>query len=150
MVVTKGQVIELLRDLLSKNVAISVIETITPHPATYRGVVTDDNTVVAVIAGDIEFAHAAGAALAMVPLWIVREKGFEPDDDLVDMYSEVANVLSRLVDEAHPTRLRIDPGLEIPTEDLQAVIDDGRVVVQSMVSIEGYDDGALGIWYKPV
>ena len=150
LVVTKGQVVKLLRELLSRSIRLDTIATITPHPATYRGVVNDDNVPVAVIAADIDFAHTSAAALAMIPASIVEEKGDKPDPDLIDMFCEVANVLSRLVNEAHPTRLRIDPGIEFPTEELQAIMDSGRVVVQSTISIEGYGSGDLGIWYKPV
>ncbi len=149
LVVTKAQVIGLMKDLLQKDISLETIETIAPHPATYRGLVTDDNTLVAVIAGDIAFAHNSDAALAMIPAGAVAEKGDIPDDEFIELYYEVANVLSRLVNEAHPTRVRIDPGMEIPVEDLQAIMDTGRVVVQSNVTIDGYAPGALGVWYKP-
>ena len=149
LVITKAQVIGLLKDLLSRDITLETIPTIEPHPSTFRGLVTDDNTLVALIAGDIAFAHNSGAALAMIPSGIVKEKGDTPDDEFIELYQEVANVLSRLVNEAHPSRVRIDPGMEIPMEDMQVIMDQGRVVVQSNVTISGYEAGALGIWYKP-
>ena len=35
-------------------------------------------------------------------------------------------------------------------DKMQAVMDGGRVIVQSDVTVAGYSPGALGIWYKPV
>lgn len=150
LIITKAQVIGLMRDLLSKDIRLDTIPTIEPHPATFRGLVTDDNQLVALIASDIAFAHKTGAALAMIPPTAVADKGNEPDPDFIELYHEVANVLSRLVNEAHPTRVRIDPGLEIPVEQLEMIRAEGRVVVQSSVDVEGYGAGNLGIWYKPI
>lgn len=149
LIITKSQVIKLMKELISRDVSLDTVNSIEPHPATMRGLVTDDNKVVALIASDIAFAHNTGAALAMIPAGIVKEKGENPDGEFIELYYEVANVLSRLVNEAHPSRVRIDPGMDIPIEQLSEIMEKGRPVVLSTVNVDGYGPGNLGIWYKP-
>lgn len=149
LIITKAQVIGLLQDLLSRDISLDIIPAIEAHPSTYRGLVNDDNEVVALIACDVAFAHRSGAALAMIPNGVVADKGDEPDEEFIELYHEVANVLSRLVNEAHPSRVRIDPGMVIPVEQLQNIMDTGRPIVLSTVDIAGYGSGNLGVWYKP-
>ena len=62
-------------------------------------------------------------------------------------YNEVANVISRLINEAMPARVRMDPDVDHPVEDLQAIVSKGHISATVSVDIEGYGVGHLGMWY---
>jgi len=143
-------VAELLSSLLSREVEVEVGDAakVEPHPATYRGLVGNDNTLMAVIGADLAFAHRSGGALAMVPAASVEERLDDPDADLLLFYREVANVLVRLVDEATDPHLRIDPGIEHEPDTLQTLISAGQTATRCQVSIDGYGLGTFGIWYR--
>lgn len=139
---------QLLEELLGRDVTMQPVEQVDAHPATYRGMVTDSDDLVAVIGSDLEFAHAAGAALALIPAG--RLDGLDqPDDVLLEIYTEVANVMSRLVNEATIYRTRLDPGIVHSPEALQATMSDGSLIEACAVTIGGYGSGNLGIWYNP-
>ncbi len=136
---------KILKDLLRHDVEIAVTPHFAPHPGTLRGLVTNDNRLTDVIGGDLAFAHHVGAALAMIPAGIVREAGTEPNESWLEAYGEVANVLSRVVNEASRTRRRIDPGLEHQFDDLSAIVSSGSAATYSL-NLDGYGDGLLGFW----
>lgn len=137
----------LLNDLLGRQVDVHDIELVEPHSSTARGLVDDEDNLVAVIAGDLAFAHLTGAALAMVPAAKANEAVDDPDEELMEFYIEVANVLSRAINEAmQPVRVRIDPGMDHAVEDLQKLVARGDIVTSVSAYIEGYGDGRLGIW----
>jgi hypothetical protein len=137
----------LLTDLLGRQVDLHEIELVEPHSSTARGLITDDDELVAVIASDLPFAHLTGAALAMVPAAKANEAVDDPDEELMEFYIEVANVLSRAINEAmHPVRVRIDPGVDHPVENLQHLVAKGSIVTSVAAAIEGYGEGRLGIW----
>lgn len=143
-----AQVGDMITGLIGRDATAKPAADVAVHPATYRGLVTDENHLAAVMACDLEFAHRSGAALAMVPPVNVSEPAEAPDDDYLEFYSEVVNVLSRLVNELAPVRLRLDPGIQHSEESLQAVIDSGTVLVAAEADIEGYGSGKLGVWYQ--
>ena len=76
------QVKKMLSELLGRDVDVQPVETVRPHSATARGLVTDDDELVAVIASDLSFAHTSGAALAMMPADLASGEPEAPDDDL--------------------------------------------------------------------
>lgn len=146
--IADNQVVNMLGELLARDISVERVPSVPTHPTTYRGLVTDNNVLMAVIGGDVSFAHRSGAALAMIPATALEDKGDEPDDDLIEVYGEVANVLSRLVNEATPSRVRLDPGMEHSADELQAIVDSGDTIVSCNVSIDGYGTGAFGIWHR--
>ena len=98
------------------------------------------------IASDLGFAHRSGAALAMIPAGKVEENPVDPDFELLEVYQEVANVISRLVNEAMRSRVRLDPAMEHPVEALQNIVVSGHVAASVSADIEGYGVGTLGVW----
>lgn len=145
--INQTHIADLLSDLLGRGVEATPADTVEPHHATFRGMVTNEDKLVAVIASDLSFAHRAGAALAMIPATTVEEKGDNVDPDLVAFYLEVANVMGRLVDEATPMRVRIDPNMEHSIEAMESIVAQGSVVSASEATIDGYGTGAIGVWY---
>jgi hypothetical protein len=145
---TEADVAKLLTDLLGRNVQATGNQALQPHQATYQGLVTNDDRLVAVFGSDLEFAHSSGAALAMVPAGTVDQKGDTADPDLLGFYQEVANVLSRLIDNVTPERVRIDPSLEHTPEALQSIVSDGALMAACDTTIAGYGTGSFGVWYR--
>ena len=116
------------------------------HEETFRGLVTDENELVGLIAADLPFAHATGAALAMVPPAKLEElDDITPDEELLEFYVEVANVLSRIINEAAPQRVRIDPGLDHDVDAMLGVMQRAAGIAVS-VEIEGYGSGTVSLW----
>ncbi|MCP5027940.1 MAG: hypothetical protein GY929_16820 [Actinomycetia bacterium] len=150
LVLEEGDTRQLLEKLIGKDISLSEPTSKDIHPSTLRGLVTDENELVALIGSDLPFAHFSGAALAMVPLDAVDAEATSPDEDLLEVYGEVANVLSRVVNEALPERVRIDPGLDIAVEDLAAVIKQGELAFGRAVNIDGYGAGVLAVWHRPL
>lgn len=147
VIIDRFDVGHLVEGLLGRDVTIDVSTEVVPHPATYRGLVTDQDELVAVLGSDISFAHRSAAALAMIPIGRVEDVGDNPEPDFLEIYSEIANVLSRVVNEAMPSRVRLDPGIDHPTDDVEHVISNGQLIFGATVSIAGYGSGSLGIWH---
>jgi hypothetical protein len=143
-----AEVGQLLTTLVGREVTAVACDSIDPHPAATRGLVTNDDRLAAVIAGDLDFAHRSGAALAMIPASRCDETGDQPDPDLLEVYREVSNVISRLVDEAVPGRVRLDPSLDHPAEAMRAIIAAGTPMVRCEVTIDGYGSGRFGVWHQ--
>ncbi len=148
VLIPEAAIAQILTNLFGRDVDTVTAQTVTPHEETVRGLVTNENQLVAVIASDLEFAHRSGAALAMIPAGSVENKGSRPDADLLDFYLEVANVLSRLVDEATPMRVRLDPAIEHAPESLNAIVSEGSVISACEATISGYGTGNIGVWYN--
>ena len=70
--------------------------------------VDDDDTPRCVVSTELPLAHAAGAALAMLPTGRVESDA--PDDELLEFYREVVNVISGRVNLKSPTHIRLVPG----------------------------------------
>jgi hypothetical protein len=146
--IAESAIASILTQLLGRNVSGGAAQVVDPHEVTVRGLVTNENQLVAVIASDLAFAHRSGAALAMIPVGTVEEHGHDPNPDFLEFYSEVANVLSRLVDEALPMRVRLDPAITHPPEALKAIMANGTVVAACETTIDGYGSGNVGVWYQ--
>lgn len=145
--ISDNEVQSILAGLLGRTVTVSPVDdAIRPHSSTARGLVTDDNELVAVIATDLRFAHRSAAALAMMPAALVAEEAEDPDDDLLEIYQEVANVLSRLANEALPSRVRLDPNMDHPLQKMQKIVVEGEIMSAVEAEIEDYGVGRLGLW----
>lgn len=138
---------ELLTNLVGREITASQADSIDVHPATMRGMVTNDNRLVAVIGSDLDFAHRTSAALAMIPVGRCEDAGDQPDPDLMEVYREVSNVISRLVDEATPERVRLDPGMDHEMEAMQAIVAAGSPMTICETAIDGYGTGRFAVWY---
>lgn len=138
---------ELLTNLIGRTVTATECDSVTPHPSATRGLVTNENQLVAVIGSDLQFAHRSGAALAMIPAGRCEDAGDDPDSDLIEVYREVSNVISRLVDEAVPMRVRLDPAMDHDPDALAAIVAAGHAMTLCDVSIDGYGSGRFGVWY---
>lgn len=132
----------LLKQLLGRPVSVKECDAFEPHELTKCGLVDNDNQLVGVIAADLAFAHRSGASLAMIPAGAVEDAGDEVVDSWLEFYREVANVASRVVNEASPRRVRLDPGLEHSDADLDAVVGAGGLLSVE-ISIDGYGEGHM-------
>jgi len=144
-VIAQEEVRQVLGGLLGQTISLTPCDAINLHPQTRRGLLTDNNALVGLIGCDLDFAHKAGAALAMVPVSQVEAAGSEPDEELMEFYIEVANVMSRLVNEAGSIHIRIDPGLGITDELFDGAIERSTLFANT-VDIDGYGPGNLGFW----
>lgn len=135
----------ILEDLLGRPTEASPAESMELDTSTIRGLVTDDDQLVGIIGADLPFAHRSGAALAMVPAGNLEELSDDDAAELLEFYLEVANVLSRLLNDAGSTRVRIDPGIEHDLDDVGLVI---GAAERSLfrASVDGYGSGTVGIW----
>ena len=141
------EVQKILAGLLGRDVDVAPVDDpVRPHSSTARGLVTDDDQLVAVIATDLLFAHRSAAALAMMPAAGIDEEAEDPDEDLMEIYQEVANVLSRLANEAMPSRVRLDPNMDHPLQALQKIVVEGDIMSAVETTIEGYGVGRMGLW----
>lgn len=136
-------VVRLLHGLLGRDVSGGVVDTLEPHERACHGLVDNDNRLRYVIGADLPFAHLSGAALAMIPAGAAQ--GAEPDEDLLEIYHEVANLTSRAVNEASPERVRLDPGIAHDVEVLRSVAASSPGICLDL-QIAGYGTGKLGIW----
>jgi len=141
-------VVDLLGGLIGRAVTGTVVDSVEPHPDTMRGMVTNENQLVAVIGSDLDFAHRTSAALAMMPADRCDHAGARPDEDLLEIYREVSNVLSRLIDEATPMRIRLDPGIAHELDAMRALTTTGAEILACEVTVEGYGSGRFAVWYQ--
>ncbi|MEM1332257.1 MAG: hypothetical protein AAGG08_02265 [Actinomycetota bacterium] len=141
-VVDTPELARLLKQLLGRDVKVSKGSIFASHPLTRCGLVDNDDRLVGVISSDLAFAHISGASLAMIPAGVVEDAGDEPVDSWLEFYREVANVLSRTVNEASPQRVRLDPGIQHAAEALEQ-IEAGGGLLAAEVEVAGYGTGRL-------
>lgn len=144
--VAADSVAGLLEGLLGRETIAKTTPAFEPHPATLRGLVADDNDLVAVIGSELKFAHLTGACLAMIPRGRAEGAGDKPDEDLIEVYTEVANVFSRLVNEASSRRVRLDPDIDHEPEALSTIVSSGSPLVLAKADIENYGIASVGVW----
>jgi hypothetical protein len=135
----------LLEGLLGRDCKVSSADAAggAPHEATLCGLVDDDDGLRFVLGADLLLAHLLGAAVALIPAGRAKD-ATGPDDDLLANYREVANVLSRTVNERAGTRVRIDPGMQHEPGALAAAVAGGPVG-RYAVEVAGYGAGVLVI-----
>ncbi|NOX31801.1 MAG: hypothetical protein GXP35_17415 [Actinobacteria bacterium] len=141
---SQNELQKLLGSLLAKDVQLTAAGAFAPHPSTALGLIDNDDNLVYVMGSDLAFAHRSGAALAMIPAGGIDSVD-EPDADLIEVYHEVANVISRAVNESSSTRVRLDPGVDLGAERLVSAVT-GKPSAIFGVNVDGYGDGTLGIW----
>lgn len=139
-----AEVRKVVEGLLGRDIHLEKSE-VAPHVATLRGLVTDKNDLIGAIGSDLPFAHYSGAALALIPVGGARDAGDSPSAELLENYREVANVLSRVANEATPPRVRIDPGMVHEDGSLMSLVSTSPSVGYR-VEISGYGGGCVGIW----
>ena len=137
----------LLRDLFTTNIAIEPgVGAPDADPSRMRALVSDDNQPLVLCSADLPFAMHAGAALAMIRP-DRAEKAItveENDDDLLEIYFEVLNVLAHAVSDCGNPHVRMIPGSTMDGIDIAAF--DGTRVPD--VTIQGYGSGRLGFWRR--
>lgn len=135
----------MLESLLGRDVEVEGTGAIDLHVESVRGLVTNENELVGAVGGDLNFVANAGASLALMPPVNVEELDEETEEAVVEFYGEVANVMSRLVNDHGDERVRIDPNMTHPIEDLGLVIGAGGGQIYS-TTISGYGSGTVGLW----
>ena len=134
------EVARILKKLVGREVTVTEGGDFEILPQSRAGLVDDDDRLVGLIAADQPFVHMTGAALAAVPGGVVADHGDELNEEWLEFYREIANVLSRAVNEAMARRIRLDPGMDHDDAALDAVKASG-VLTSFAVSIDGYGDG---------
>ena len=140
---TSHDVVRLLEGLFGRDVSGGAVDALEPHERACHGLVDNENRLRYVIGADLSFAHRSGAALAMIPAGAAESA--DPDEDLLEIYHEVANMTSRAVNEASPERVRLDPGIAHDVEVLRSVAANSTGLCLD-IAIAGYGNGKLGIW----
>jgi hypothetical protein len=135
----------LLEGLLGRDVSVAGDgpDTVV-HQATTCGLVDDDGRLRFVLGTDLALAHLLGASVALIPAGRAKDAA-EPDEDLLANYAEVANVLSRSLNERSDRRVRIDPGLAFDRAGLAEVVAGAARTVRYAVEVAGYGRGVLVI-----
>lgn len=140
-----GAVERLLSSLLGKDAKVEVAKELELYVPSIAGLVTNDNELVGALGADFEFVVASGAALALMPAVSVEDIADDDRADLLEFYGEVANVLSRLVNDHGLERVRIDPDIEHPIQDLGLIVGAAQRSV-FRTEIAGYGLGTIAIF----
>ena len=116
------------------------------------GVYRDDlERVAALVTGDLAFAAASGAALAMIPATAARDevKAGTLSENLLENFREVCNVTASLLNTPTTPHLTLVDAWPSDHPDLPAEVWDVLAKPtkrrEYAVTLEGYDDGRLGI-----
>ncbi|HEC11371.1 MAG TPA: hypothetical protein ENI86_17675 [Acidimicrobiales bacterium] len=111
------------------------------HPKTTYVYLNDSDEPTILVEADLSLAHAAGAAMALIPPSRASDatEAGEPDVELLANFKEVINILSALLNDRNDVHVRLDPHeTEMtgpPPTDLQAVFE---------IEIDRYDSGRIG------
>lgn len=135
----------MLDALFGKDVQVAGATEMDLYVPSLRGLMTNEDELVGAIGGDRGFVTVAGAALALMPAVTPGTEDEETHDELVEFYGEVANVLSRLVNDFGEERVRIDPGVTHSSENLGLIVGAAERCLFTL-EIEGYGQGVAGIW----
>lgn len=116
-----------------------------PYVAIYQG---RDGTPLAALAADLTFAASSAAALAMMPARLVEEtkkEGTLPDS-LLDVFREVANILSALLNTAYTPHVVLRRVVSDPSEldDAERGLLTAPRRLQQVVEIKGFGTGYCG------
>ncbi len=117
------------------------------HTARYF---TRDDRLAALCQVDLAVAAFLGAALAMVPAGGAEEavKEGELGANLIDAYSEVANIMAGLLCSdgyPHVRWVSIGKSLDALTEDDKAIVASPKKRIDVQIEIEGYGGGKMTI-----
>jgi hypothetical protein len=137
----------LLTDLIGKDVSFAV-DVVAPSPTDVAGYLTmfvgDDDAPLMLAAGDIRFAHLAGAALALIPKGRAEDAiaAGDADPDLIENYREVMNVITRAVNDTGGAHVRLIPGSSVDVASLGEPVDASGLEAD----VDGYGRGHLYFW----
>lgn len=137
----------LLADLLGKDLVFAGDAT-PPDPQSIGNLlavyVGKDDAPLMLAGGDKAFAYLSGAALALVPKGRAEDaiNGSEVDEDLLENYREILNVVTRAVNDQGRAHVRLVPGSVVDLSALPATVDTKGYTVQ----IDGYGNGDLFFW----
>ena len=105
--------------------------------------VSDDNAPLMLAGGDKAFAYLAGAALAMVPKGRAEEAiTGAADEDLLENYFEVMNVVTRAVNDQGGDHVRLIPQSSVVLADLPEPVKGAGLDID----IDKYGTGRLSFW----
>lgn len=146
---------DLLRDLIGTGVAVDKTDPlIFDDEENTMGVIAeyiDDNDVLtALCLADHNFVCYSGAALSMVPAAAANEsiRRKELPDNLLDNYSEVVNIMSRLLNSSTSPHLRLGKVHVVPgviPESVQEVMKSPSLRRDYAVTMTGYGSGNISM-----
>ncbi len=142
-----SDLIPLLTALIGKDLSFdSGVDPLTPaeveqHLTLFVG---DDDAPLMLAGGDKAFAYFSGAALAMVPKGRAEDAitAREPDEDLLENYFEVMNVVTRVINDQGGDHVRLIPQSSVVLADLPEPAKGSGLDV----NMDGYGTGKLSFW----
>ena len=145
---------DLFGDLLSRGCAVDKADEPLALGSERPGVVAifvdAEDEVAAVALADVALACHAGAALVMVPQVVAQEAvaAGRVDDEMLDCYREVTNVLTRLLNSPETPHVKLHAlkrtGELIPG-GVRALLAEPAARKDFLVSVEGYGEGRLAL-----
>lgn len=137
----------LLTDLIgrecepSRKITFAKPDSITDFLAVFAG---DDDAPLMLAGGDSAFAHLSGAALALVPVEQATEaiESETLNDDLLENYREILNVVTRAINDQGGAHVRLIPD-GAPLPDPLPPTSGGH---EYTIDIEGYGAGKMFFW----
>ncbi len=150
---TQEDIRDLLVDLLGRAAAVDKTDALSIEGdalGLVASYVTDDGEVAAACVCDAAFAVYVGAALVMVPASVAAEQlaGNALDEQYVEYFQEVVNILARLMNTPRTPHLKLDAvvlhGGEMgePIDTLLAAPEYRRDFV---AAVEGYGEGRVSL-----
>lgn len=146
---------DLLRDLLGTGIAVDKTDPLVfDDEENVMGVVAqyiDDNDVMAAMCvADHKFVCYSGAALSMVPAAAANDsiRRNEMPENLLDNYSEVVNIMSRLLNSSTSIHLRLGKVHVVPgdlPQEVQDAMSNPSLRRDYVVTMTGYGSGRVSM-----
>lgn len=143
-----AQLKPLLSDLIGKDVTFGGGDAAVPDPSSVNDLlavyVGKDDAPVMLAGGNKAFAYFSGAALALIPKGRAEDAiaDSEADEDLLENYREILNVVTRAVNDQGRAHVRLVPGSTADLSQLPPAED----AKGYEVGVDGYGDGNLYFW----
>lgn len=139
--------IPLLTSLLGKSITfVSGVEPLVPSDVEDHLMlfVSDDDAPLMLAGADKAFAYYSGAALGMVPPGPAKEaiNSSEKDEDLLENYFEVMNIVTRVVNDQGGDHVRLIPQSSVVLGELPEIVKGAGLDI----TVEGYGTGKLTFW----
>jgi len=138
--------IPLLSGLFGRDVVVRPCDDLDMSACTNRSAdyIDDEDVALVVVGTDLAFASHAGAALAMIPRSRAEDavKSGTDDPDLLEIYGEVLNILTRPINDSNDCHVRLVPG----TVGTSSEPSSAAVAAGFTISIDNYGEGKLGFW----
>jgi hypothetical protein len=148
---------DLLMDLLGRGIAVTKGQPIDLEDDAVAAVgdfVTDTGVVGVVLVADLPLTAALGAALTMMPNPVVQDsirKNAFDEEMLVENFTEVMNIMTRLFNSADTPHLKLDAVVTLPgelSEKIQKLMAQPGARRNFDVTVEGYGDGKLTLYVR--